>query len=316
MQIDIRPGFLKPNGYALDIWEKLRVEESVKEATEFYSGLAGSSGEDLGKKILERGSTNFDEKYTGDEHEQPYYKSSLYISCYMNMHIEQNLAVLKKYLNDLLENRQHIIFVDFGCGPMTSGLALAEILLEHDRDYKEKVTYLGVDASQNMVERAKWINKQYEIFRPNRFNVVHDTKLCAEMMTNFPFATEADLAILSLSFVLAKGTYKCPTEKDELKKRDLEFSETWDRYVSNLPNLEGLNEIRIVYLNPSVSVVTLSQSYIHANWIDFTKALSARKIGDFFSYTGGDVERITVPELQKPVMAAQMIGKKKTNRSQ
>lgn len=154
---------------ALEVWKELSCQ--VRGVEDFF--LRKCEHADLGKGILERGSTDFDTKYAPDDpDEKPTYKTDLYIRIYMDMHIKQNRTVLEKYLGRTLRNRMHIVFVDFGCGPMTSGLVLAEILSRHDEDYEKKFIYLGIDASQNMVERAKRINEQHKIFAPDRFGIV------------------------------------------------------------------------------------------------------------------------------------------------
>ncbi len=291
---------------ALHIHFRLCREKEVEEAVDFYKRHGVTN-----KDVLRQGSTNFDEKHYPDNcEEQPIYKTNLYIQQYMDMHIKQNLAVLRKYLSDTLKNYEHIVFVDFGCGPMTSGLALAEIASKNfgRSDYRDRISYLGIDHSENMVYRAQLINRQYQIF--NQCEIVKDTKFHPEMMTGLPSSTNV-LAILVLSFVLAQETYKFPKNEQLTCLENL--AETWRQWVSRLPNL---NETRTVYLNPLVPGVPPNKSIIHANWTNFMKALPAMKTDDSFSYAGGDLETITVPGLPKSVMAAQMIGKRKTNRSQ
>ena len=54
--------------------------------------------------------------------------------------------------NALLDSK-HIIFIDYGCGPLTSGIAFWNATRQH------KITYIGLDISQNMLDKASEINR-------------------------------------------------------------------------------------------------------------------------------------------------------------
>ncbi len=190
--------------------------------------------------------------------------------------------------------------MDFGCGPMTAGVALAEICSGQNKHYKEKVTYLGIDASQNMVDRAKWINEQHGIFDPKRFEIFRGTTFCSEMTATLPSSTAADLVILCLSYVLANATLQVVhSDRPEWVKN---LSHEWDRWAVGLPNLD---ETRIVYLNPDGN--------FHNIWNWLARFITNTHNGSF-SYTGWE-KKIPIEGL-RDVQSAQMIGKKKPNRFQ
>ncbi len=44
------------------------------------------------------------------------------------------------------------LFVDFGCGPMTSGIMLAEMLSVYGDKYHDNLIYVGIDSSKNYVQ--------------------------------------------------------------------------------------------------------------------------------------------------------------------
>lgn len=284
---------------ALEVWKELSCQ--VRGVEDFF--LRKCEHADLGKGILERGSTDFDTKYAPDDpDEKPTYKTDLYISKYMDMHIRQNRTVLKHYLDETLRNRMHIVFVDFGCGPMTSGLVLAEILSKHDEDYKKKLIYLGIDASQNMVERAKCINKEYEIFAPDRFEIVQGTTFDfsnSAVGATLGSTTQVDLVVLCMSFVLAPQTNRVPESGQPPWAKKL--AEKWHQWISRLPNL---HETKIVYLNPD-------QFSLHTTWKEFTKALKEQGPDSGFSYESGKMEYVPVPDLNlKEVASELIIGRK------
>lgn len=285
---------------ALAVGFDLSCQDFVQDAEDFFRRCGHA---DPWNAILKQGSTDFDTKHDPhDPDEKPTYKTDLYISKYMDMHIRQNRTVLKRYLGETLRNRMHIVFVDFGCGPMTSGLVLAEILSKHDEDYKKKLTYLGIDASQNMVERAKWINKRYGIFAPDRFGIVQGTTFdFSDSVVEEPLGstTQVDLTVLCMSFVLAPQTNRVPESEQHPWAK--EIAEKWHQWIiSRLPNL---HEMRIVYLNPNLYD-------FHHTWKEFTKALLEQGTDGAFSYEPRGREYVPVPGLKNDVTSALIIGRK------
>jgi|GEM_PF-948044 hypothetical protein len=104
--------------------------------------------------VLNRGKTRFDEKY---ECIEPDEKVLLY--CYFNMkkHFFTSVAVFKKMwksLNQILTDKSYSpVFIDLGCGPLTSGLALAE-LYQNETMTALRLNYIGIDISKAMIKKA------------------------------------------------------------------------------------------------------------------------------------------------------------------
>jgi DNA replication ATP-dependent helicase Dna2 len=105
--------------------------------------------------ILNRGKTKFDEPYESLSLDE---KVLLY--CYFNMkkHFFTSVAVFQKLwksLSQILTNKAYsITFIDLGCGPLTSGLALAEIYLNETKAAL-CFNYIGIDISEAMIRKAK-----------------------------------------------------------------------------------------------------------------------------------------------------------------
>lgn len=105
--------------------------------------------------ILDRGKTKFDERYEGLA---PSDKVLLY--CYFNMkkHFFTSLAVFKKMWKSLhqifTDYKYSPVFIDLGCGPLTSGLAIAE-LFQSETGEPLRMNYIGIDISQAMIDKAK-----------------------------------------------------------------------------------------------------------------------------------------------------------------
>ena len=233
---------------ALRVWEKLADE--CDGAVEHYR-KAGMNKE----QILERGSVDFDKKCKpDDEHEESPYRVDYYVGrCgYMDMHLKQNLAALKYCFKDKIP--QPWLFVDYGCGPMTSGLALAEILSEQPSDYKAQTTYFGIDASHHMVKKAKYINEKYKLFSPECFKVVQGTQFDPQKIS--PSFPEPQNVVLCLSFALAPNTLRPDVQT---KNTAGKLADTWKKYIANQTQCR---ETSIIYINP----VDYSRN-LHSNWL-------------------------------------------------
>lgn len=112
-------------------------------------------------EILDRGRTNFDEHtpYQGRLY-SPEEKVILYCGNYLPMHLYSSYHLYSTPLIPLIEC-QNILFIDFGCGPLTSGIAFWAATQQSN------ITYIGIDSSQTMLNKAQEIN-QYGPDRESR----------------------------------------------------------------------------------------------------------------------------------------------------
>lgn len=105
--------------------------------------------------ILERGRTVFDKGYDKLE---PRDKVLLY--CYFNMkkHFFTSVVVYRRLWPSLLkilsDGAYEPVFIDLGCGPLTSGLAFAELFYDQMKR-PLKLNYIGIDISNSMIEKAR-----------------------------------------------------------------------------------------------------------------------------------------------------------------
>lgn len=260
---------------AMNIWSKLADE--CGQAKRYYDRTGINKG-----LILERGAADFDQKcFPDDKNERAHYRADYYVSRdgYMNMHIEQNLAALRHCFMDKIP--QPMLFIDFGCGPMTAGLALAEVLSRKAAGYKRETAYFGVDVSRNMVDKAKGINKQCQLFSPERFGVARGTLFDAwEIPDSFP---APQTVVLCLSFVLAPDTLKFQEDDDFLQN----FAGYFKRYVERQPECR---EARIVYLNPK----SKRSHFLHDSWRIFANSILKPDYSSRFRYTSDRFTRFPV----------------------
>ncbi len=155
--------------------------------------------------ILNRGKTKFDERYEGLE---PSDKVLLY--CYFNMkkHFFTSVAVFKKVwksLHQIFTNKKYSpVFIDLGCGPLTSGLAIAE-LFQNETGEPLRMNYIGIDISNAMIEKAKEFS-QSDLFHQEttfsffkNWNDITNEKLKELAGKNNPFFLNASYLFANLS---------------------------------------------------------------------------------------------------------------------
>ena len=112
-------------------------------------------------RILRQGQSDFDE-VSFDKPSNEYYfpkdKVSIYCVHHMPRHLFSSYHIFTNCLTPISE-KSKVIFIDFGCGPLTSGIAF--------RAFKEQsdITYLGIDSSRTMLDKAAVINR----YGPNRY---------------------------------------------------------------------------------------------------------------------------------------------------
>lgn len=106
--------------------------------------------------IVEQGQADFTTGYNGLT---PDDKVLLYAYCYFQMHFSSTMAVLEKYKpafeNYIWKKCKGVAFLDVGCGPLTSGLALLELSNKYFKPHKPfDYTYVGIDIAKAMIDLA------------------------------------------------------------------------------------------------------------------------------------------------------------------
>ena len=112
-------------------------------------------------RILRQGQSNFDET-SFDKPSNEYYfpkdKVSIYCVHHMPRHLFSSYHIFTNCLTPISE-KSKVVFIDFGCGPLTSGIAFQAFAEQSD------ITYLGIDNSRTMLDKAAVINR----YGPNKY---------------------------------------------------------------------------------------------------------------------------------------------------
>jgi hypothetical protein len=113
------------------------------------------SNDEIRSDVLNYGRADFNQPY---KDLNPYDRVLLY--CYFNMrkHFFTTYAVYEtifKTLNNIVfKKSKNLVFIDLGCGPLTSAISLASLYY----DYENKpivIRYIGIDIAEKMLVKAK-----------------------------------------------------------------------------------------------------------------------------------------------------------------
>ena len=174
-------------------------KKSCRDAITRYQTLVTKVGRD----VLKQGSTDFDRSF---RNENSMFKVFAYVGCYMEMHYEANKAVFAKCV---FLAKTPVIFIDFGCGPMTSGLAL--LAYQNKMQVGNSIAYLGVDMSRNMRKVARAINNDYGLFKCAYFCAdFNDAVVDSEKLLD---ACREAAVVINFSYSLSSKTLKPTANK-------------------------------------------------------------------------------------------------------
>ena len=193
-------------------------------------------------RILKQGQSNFD-KTSFDESSNKWYfpkeKVLLYCAHYMSMHLYSSYHIFKNHLSSVSES---VIFIDFGCGPLTSGIAFWAA------GKQRNITYIGIDKSNTMREMAEEINRHGPYGSPESSVPFYgDAYLISDYKNELPrllddikVGTHADtLIIFNFCYFLQSNTFNNPSYIEILGELLEELAWKYDN-----------NKICLVYQDP------------------------------------------------------------------
>lgn len=226
------------------------------------------------RQILERGTADFNTGFNGLT---PYDKVIIYCYYYMQMHIVSSFHVftssdslLKEYV---LNPSKNIVFIDFGCGPLTSGIALSWYYFSIDPKKQPDFHYIGIDRCEAMIRKAReisirpaWINCIFDFLKSYKS---HDYIL--ELIETYLSSGQYQeyLIVLNSSYLFASSTLDV-MNLAQLVKKILNTNKSpkicltyqnpsidslnskWDEFKSHFPKLSTLvvdKEAKLKYRN-------------------------------------------------------------------
>ena len=136
-------------------------------------------------RILSQGQSNYD-NVSFDKASSEYYfpkdKVAIYCVHHMPRHLFGSYHIFTNCLPPINKNNK-IVFIDFGCGPLTSGIAFRAFAGQCD------ITYFGIDSSQTMLDKAASINKygtnKYKEPFFDKFELSRDTDALVKLLDKY-----------------------------------------------------------------------------------------------------------------------------------
>lgn len=203
--------------------------------------------------ILQQGSANFSEEFEGLPPED---MVLLYCCYYMPMHLFSSYHIFTKYLPSVNDK---VVFVDFGCGPLTSGIAFWAAFARH-RD----ITCICIDKSKAMRDKAKEINGYggTQFFTKGVLTSNWD-RLHANLDQYIANGDQTQI-IFNFCYSLARDTLGNLSIED-LSKVLIQIVEKYNQH-----------KMFVIYQNPPIPEgYSLQTSKFHKNWYFLKTQLSA-----------------------------------------
>ena len=251
--------YYKPGESLQTLFEKLIVQpfenHPLTQAWEYH--IKNQTQKYHREDILQQGSANFSEGFKGLPPED---MVLLYCYYYMLMHLFSSYHIFRKYLATVSDKT---IFIDFGCGPLTSGIAFWAAFAGHS-----DITYLGIDSSKAMRHKAVGINRHgpYEgkpFFTKDR--VTSDWNRLSQSLDDYIIRGDQTQIILNFCYSLAHDTLSI----EDLAIEDL--SNVLIQFVQKY----NQHKMFVTYQNPPIPEgYSLQTSKFHKNWYFLKTQLS------------------------------------------
>lgn len=226
-----------------------------KRTIEYPSLLLGESNDFIRNNVIEYGRTNFDEISMFAPNFTTIDKVNLYCFYNMRKHYFSSYSIFESYRAEFFNQEMEqtsgrVTFIDFGCGPLTSGLAFNQLFKNID-NYKLK--YIGIDISNSMLTKAKEFSKTSLFNENSDFNFVKSIKSVSNEMLDEYFRL-SNTVILNFSYLFANLSIE----------QTYELANDINKFVASFP----LNKYIIVYQNPVRKFHNFSKFKQHLNNFD------------------------------------------------
>ncbi|MBK6701468.1 MAG: hypothetical protein IPG55_16605 [Saprospiraceae bacterium] len=234
--IEIGNKIYEPDQAFAATFEKLIIQTLKAHPKTQYPNLIYGYDHDFNRmNAIEYGRTIFDQ---GTLEHSSMEKVNLYCFYNMRKHYFSSIAIFKSfddYFKFAFSNSSNrITFLDFGCGPLTSGLAFNQHFSTIPNFH---FSYVGIDISNAMLTKAKEFSKT-ELFNKNsKFQFVNSLNGISENYWDSIFSL-SNLVILNFSYLFGN-----------LTKADVE---TLANKINNLIDKYPLNKYILIFQNSSI----------------------------------------------------------------
>jgi DNA polymerase III delta prime subunit len=199
--VEIGNSIYEPDERFVNAFDEVVIQKIKSDTRTVYPKLLyGASNDFIRNNVIEFGRTNFDEAYL--EHSSAD-KVNLY--CYFNMrkHYFSSIAIYKSFTDffrlTFSNSSNRINFIDFGCGPLTSGLAFQHCF---SSDSNFHFDYVGIDISNAMLHKAKEFSTSGLFNRNSKFQFVNSLEEVSKDYWESAFVL-SNTVVLNFSYIFA-----------------------------------------------------------------------------------------------------------------
>lgn len=234
---DVAVGILYPSERMQQIFQS-EIIEPIRNHLQTQiskSILMGYTNDIIRREVLNYGKADFNSAYKNLSSDD-----IVALYCYFNMrkHYFSSYAVFLKMfasLQIIFKNEQLTpIFIDLGCGPLTSGLALAD-LYHIQTGKKLKFSYIGIDIANSMLRKAQKFSEVPDLFHEDaRFHFFKNWNDISDSLFD-DLMNENNPILLNASYLFANI--------DKVVAEDLA------RFVNKL--VERYKDVHIIFQNPN-----------------------------------------------------------------
>ena len=224
------------------------------------------------KTVLSQGRADFTVPYRDSDFDfslQPYELVDLYCYYYMQMHYSSSLAMFTVEMNVVKKHflaEKDLLFLDLGCGPMTSGAAFVEFYNQLKVENPLLMYYVGFDKSEDMLAKAQQVCAEIKPIAPAcHFEFASEELRVLELIKDFKKnfqQQERSAVIINLCYVMSAYYFDAEDSLDKFADFIMEISKKFED-----------QSICIMYQNPI-------HAPFHRNWEKLkTKLLNFGNLG-------------------------------------
>lgn len=244
IDIEIGNNVYEPEHNFVSNFDKIVIQPiKADKRTQYPQILFGYDHDYIRMNVIEYGRTNFDQATL--EHSSAD-KVNLYCFYNMRKHYFSSVAIFKSfqdYFKTVFANSNNrITFIDFGCGPLTAGLAFQQSFASVPNFH---FNYIGIDISTAMLSKAKEFSESGLFSRDTKFQFEKSLNDISENFWESAF-TLSNTVILNFSYLFGN------LSKNDTEKLAAKINALLDKYP--------LNKFVLVFQNSSME--KRNRSYI------------------------------------------------------
>jgi hypothetical protein len=219
--------------------------------------------------ILDKGRVDFTASFREDDFGytlQPFELVDMYCYYYMQMHYASSWGIfnhLQGAIAKYFQKDKDLLFVDLGCGPMSTGAAFIDAIDTSERSLE--MSYVGFDNSEDMLSKAEQVAEWVKLRVPkSTFNFTTSEHRVDELIEEFKKnkRNERSAVIINLCYVTAAYYFD---EEENLDK--------FANMISSICSHFESQSICIIYQNP------VHQPF-HKNWNKLKNKLQVQGFGN------------------------------------